>query len=115
MSTTPSLTRAPGPGRRLFALPSTRLAWWAVGLAVGVVALLAFDGALAGAGVPDWGWGARLAVGLSGATGVAAAIVAGVLAVTAFVRGERSVVLIPPVLFGAFWLMFVVGEVVSPH
>ncbi len=115
MSATPSLTRAPGPGRRVFALPSTRLGWWAVGLAGGVVALLVVDGVLAAAGVTDWGWGARLALGLSSAAGVATAISAGVLAVTAVVRGERSIIVLGPLLFGAFWVMFVLGEFLSPH
>ncbi len=116
MSIAPTTTPAPEPRRRrVFALPSTRLGWWAVGLAVGVIALLALDGALAGAGVTDWGWGARLAVGLSSAAAVAAAISAGVIAVTAVVKGERSIVLIGPLLFGAFWVMFVLGEFLSPH
>ena len=116
MSTTPSLARTPRPTRRrVFRLPSTRLGWWAVGLAAGVIALLAVDGALAGAGIVDWGWGARLALGLSSTAGVATAISAGVLAVTAVVKGERSIVLLGPLLFGAFWVMFVLGEFLSPH
>ena len=116
MSVAPAPTRAPGPlQRRVFALPSSRLARWAVGLTVGVVVLLAVDGALVGLGVTDWGWGARLAIGLSGAAGVATAITAGVLAVIAVVKGERSIVLVAPLLFGAFWVMFVLGEFLSPH
>ncbi len=115
MSATPSLTRAPRPGRRVFALPSTRLGWWAVGLAAAVVALLAFDGVLAGAGFTDWGGSARLALGLSSAAGVATAISAGIVAMIAVVKGERSIVLIAPLLFAAFWVMFVLGEFLSPH
>ena len=116
VSIVPATTPAPEPRRRrVLALPSTRLGWWTVGLAVGVIALLALDGALAGAGVTDWGWGARLALGLSSAAGIATAISAGVLAVTAVVKGERSLVLLGPLLFGAFWVMFVLGEFLSPH
>ena len=116
MSVAPAPTRAQGPmRRRVFARPSTRLGWWAAGLAAAVVALLAFLGVLAGAGVPDWGWGARLALGLSGAAGAATAISAGVIAVIAIVKGERSIVLLGPLVFAAFWVMFVLGEFLSPH
>lgn len=119
MSVAPASAHAsPGPRRRrILAFPSTRVGWWAVGLALGVIAVLVIDGALAGAGVPGrgWGWGARLALGLSSAGAVAAAIAAGVLAVTALVKGERSIVLLGPLLFGAFWVLFVLGEFLSPH
>lgn len=45
----------------------------------------------------------------------ASALAAGVLAVVALLRGERSLLLAIPVLLGAFALMFVIGELVSPH
>ncbi len=83
-------------------LPHARLGWWAVGLAAGVVVLLVVLGSLAGVGITESGWGARLALGLSGATGVATAISAGVIAVIAIVKGERSLLLLVPLLFGAF-------------
>ena len=47
--------------------------------------------------------------------GVATAIAAGVLAVTAAVKGERSIVLLAPLLVGAFWVMFVLGEFLFPE
>ncbi len=115
MSVTPSLTQSSGPGRRFLALPHARLGWWAVGLAAGVFALLVILGALAGVGITDWGWGARLAVGISSLAGVATALAAGVIAAVAVVKGERSLVLLVPLLFGAFWVMFVLGEFLSPH
>ncbi len=115
MSVTPSFTQSSGPGRRFLALPHERLGWWAVGLAAGVVVLLPVLGAIAGFGTADWGWGVRLALGLSGTAAVATALAAGVIAVIAIVKGERSLVLLVPLLFGAFWVIFVLGEFLSPH
>jgi hypothetical protein len=71
--------------------------------------------ALAGSGITDRGWGANLALGLSGAAAVATALAAGVIAGIAVVKGERSILLLGPLLFGAFWVMFVLGEFLSPH
>jgi hypothetical protein len=65
--------------------------------------------------ITDPGWGASLALGLSGAVAVATALAAGVIAVIAIVKGERSLLLLGPLLFGAFWVMFVLGEFLSPH
>jgi hypothetical protein len=48
--------------------------------------LLAVLGALVGARITEWGWGARLALGVSGAVAVAIAISAGVIAVIAIVK-----------------------------
>ena len=62
-----------------------------------------------------WGWGARLALGVTGAAAVATALAAGVIAVIAIVKGERSLLLLAPLLFGAFWVIFVLGEFLSPH
>ncbi|MBM2823442.1 MAG: hypothetical protein HW413_2188 [Thermoleophilia bacterium] len=56
--------------------------------------------------ITEWGWGAGLALWLSGAAAVATAIAAGVMAVVAVVKGERSILLLGPLLFGAFWVMF---------
>lgn len=86
-----------------------------MGLAAGVIALFVVLGTLVGAGITEWGWGARLALGLSAAAGVATAIAAGVIAVIAVVKGERSILLLGPLLFAAFWVMFVLGEFLSPH
>lgn len=114
MSVMPSFPQSSGP-RRFLALPHARPGWWAVGLAAGVIALLVVLGSLVGAGITEWGWGARLALGLSGAVAVAIAISAAVIAVIAIVKGERSLLLLGPLLFGAFWVMFVLGEFLSPH
>ena len=65
--------------------------------------------------ITDPGWGASLAPGLSGAVAVATALAAGAVAVVAVVKGERSILLLGPLLFGAFWVMFVLGEFLSPH
>ena len=111
----PGFTQSSGP-RRFLTLPHARLGWWAVGLAAGVVVLLVVLGALAGSGITDWGWGgANLALGLSGAAAVAAAIACGIIALVAAVKNERSILLLAPLLFGAFWVMFVLGEFLSPH
>lgn len=91
---------------------NARLGWWAVGLAAGVVVLLPILGVIGAAVITDPGWGASLALGLSGAVAVATALAAGVVAV---VKGERSILLLGPLLFGAFWVMFVLGEFLSPH
>jgi len=81
-----------------------------------VIALLPRLGAFAAVDVTDRGWAARLALGLAGATAVAPAISAGVIAVIAVVRRrERSILLLAPLLFEAFWVMFVLGEFLSPH
>jgi hypothetical protein len=77
--------------------------------------LLVVDGALVAAGVPDWGWGARLALGLSSLVGVVTAVVAGCMAVWAIVKGERSIVVLGPLLFGALCLVFLLGELLSSH
>ena len=62
------------------------------------------------AGVAEWGWGAQLVLGLSSVTGVVTAVAAGVIAVTALVKGERSIVLLGPLLFGMSCAAFVLGE-----
>ena len=117
MSTARVPMPASGPSwRPVLAWPFTRGGRWAAGLAGVVIVLLPILGALGAAGLTDWGWGARLALGLVGGASVATAISAGVVAVIAVVRSrERSIVLLGPLLFGAFWVMFVIGEFLSPH
>ena len=114
MSVVPGFAESSG-SRRFLALPHARLGWWAVGLAASVVVLLPILGLVGAAVITDAGWGARLALGLSGALAVAIALAAGVIAVIAVVKGERSILLLGPLLFGAFWVMFVLGEFLSPH
>jgi hypothetical protein len=79
---------------------------------MGVLALI---GGLSLAGVPERGWGAQLALGLTGLLAVATAIVAGGIAVRAILHGERSIVLLAPLLFGGVCLIFLVGELLLPH
>jgi len=51
---------------------------------------------------------------LSSAAGVLTAIVAGGIAVTALAQGERSIIVLGPLLFGTVCLLFVAGLVLSP-
>ena len=115
MSTLQAPGRAPGPlWRRVVGPPSTRagrLSAWLVGAVIGV---LAGVGGLVAAGVPELGWGALIALALSSSAGVLAAIVAGGVAVAAVVRGERSIVVLGPLLFGSTCLRFVLGLLLQP-
>jgi len=100
--------------RRVIAAPSTssgRGAAWLAGAAMGV---LAAAGGLVALGVPEWSWATRLGLALVALAALGLALGAGGLAVQAIVRGERSVVVLGPLLFGAFCLVFVVGELVAP-
>jgi hypothetical protein len=76
--------------------------------------VLALDGGLVAAGLPAWGSGATLVLALTALSAVLAGIVVGFLALGAIVEGERSLVLLGPLLFAVISLMFVVGELVSP-
>ncbi len=108
--------RLPGPlWRRVIAGPSTRagrISAWVTGAAMGVLALI---GGLAAADVPDAGWAAQLALGVTGLAAVVAAAVAGGIAIRAIVLGERSVIMLGPLLFGGVSLMFLIGELLVPH
>lgn len=75
--------------------------------------MLALVGGLIAAGAADMGWGVRLALILSSAAGVLAAIVGGGVAVTALARGERSITLLGPLLFGGVCLLLVLGTIGS--
>ena len=114
-----SAHRGPRPTmwRRLFSLPKTRLGWWSVGL-VGaqmlfMVAVLGpIVGAINAAGLPNlagdpWLIGAVLFVALSPAL---AGIVTGVVAM--IWRGERSILVLAPVLLAVFSLL---AEVLVAH
>jgi hypothetical protein len=84
-------------------------------VAAGTLVWLAALIALALLGVPDWGWGARAALGVSGLVAAVAAAGSGVAAVVAIVRGERSLALALPLLLGVFWTTLMVGELLFPH
>jgi hypothetical protein len=101
------LHRIVGPPRT----STGRRAAWLVG---GVIALLAGVGGLVAAGAADLGWAVYLPLVLASAAGVVAAIVAGGMAVTAVARGERSIIVLGPLLFGAVCLVWVVGLVLQP-
>ena len=90
-------------GRRAVLVAAGTLVWFVVLL---VLALL---------GVPDWGWGARAALGATGLVAALAAVSSGVAAVVAIVRGERSIALALPLLLGVFWGMLLVGELRCQH
>ena len=114
MSVAPVSSRASEPlWRRVIASPSTGMGRLAAWLAGGGMLLLALDGGLVAAGVPGWGWAAETALVLASLIGLLAAVAAGTLAVGATVRGERSIVVLGPLLFGAFCVAFLLG-LVSP-
>jgi len=95
--------------RRIIAPPSTRAGRWSAWIIGAVIGLLAGVGGLVAAGAPDLGWGALVALGVFGTAAVAIAIVAGGVAVAAIARGERSIVVAGPFLFGAVCFFWVVG------
>ncbi|HEX4747374.1 MAG TPA: hypothetical protein VFU99_10905 [Gaiellaceae bacterium] len=113
------MTVAPTPsgyhGSRFFAWPASQLGRRAVLVAAATLGWFAVLLALGVLGVPDWGWAARLTLGISGLLAAIAAASSGVAAVIALVRGERSIALVLPLLFGAFWTMLIVGELVFEH
>ncbi len=101
--------------RRIVGPPSTRAGRWSAWLVGGVIGLLAAVGGLVAAGAPDLGWAAFLALVLSSAAGVLIGIVAGIIALTAaLTQGERSIIVLGPLVFGAVCLFFVAGLVVTP-
>jgi len=77
--------------------------------------LLALVGGISTTDVQDRGWAAQLALGLPGFLAVVTAVVAGGIAVRAILHGERSIVLLAPLLFGGVCLVFLVGELFFPH
>jgi hypothetical protein len=74
------------------------------------------NGMLVGAGAYDWSRNVRIAVlGVPGVGMLACSLVAGVLAVLALRKGDRSLVLLWPLLLGAAVVLFLVGEFALPH
>jgi len=100
--------------RRIVGPPTTRAGRWSAWLVGAVIGVLAAVGGLVLAGAPDLGWGALLALALSSLAGVLVAIGAGVVAIAAVFRGERSIVVLGPVLFGSTCFFFVLGLLVQP-
>jgi hypothetical protein len=100
--------------RRIIGPPSTRAGRWSAWIVGAVIGLLAAVGGLVFIGAPDLGWGALVALALSGVAAVMTAIVAGGMALAAFARGERSIIVAGPFLFGAVCLLWVVGLFVAP-
>lgn len=117
MSVSPSPVGAPGPTRsRFLARPSTPTGQRAARLSAGVLGLIVLDAILAAAGAYDWSRPVRAA--LLGVTSLAillGSIAATVITVLALRRGDRSIVLLWPLLIGAVAIMFIVGEFAFPH
>lgn len=96
-------------------MPSTRDGKRATWLGAGILGLFVFDAILAALGASDCGDGARLVLGVSGGLAMLGAIVSLVFAVRALRKGDRSIVLLWPLLLGVVAVMFVVGEFLSPR
>ena len=62
---------------------------------------------------PTWA-GALLVLVLSSAAGVLTGIVAGGVAVAALAKGERSIIVLGPLVFGTVCLVFAVGLFFAP-
>jgi hypothetical protein len=103
--------------RRLLRLPSTRLGRLSLLLLGVAIALMVVPSVAVAAGVSSDSALileiALIAVPLFAS--FATAIAAGVVAVVALFRGERSLLLTVPLLVGAFALMFAIGELTTPH
>jgi len=110
--------QAPHPTmwRRVLSLPKTRLGWYSLGFsgahAVVMVALGIASGVLAATGAPNlagypWLIGVVLFVALSTAL---AGIATGLVAVIR--RGERSILVLAPILLV---VLFLLAEVLLPH
>lgn len=115
MSSVPATESAGEPlWRRIIGPPSTRAGRWSAWLVGGVIGVLAAVGGLVAAGAPGLGWGALLALGLSAGIAVVGAIGAGIVAAASVATGERSIVVLGPLLFGSVCFLFVVGLVLQP-
>ncbi|HSG13504.1 MAG TPA: hypothetical protein VLA22_06525 [Gaiellaceae bacterium] len=104
------------PRHRFLTWPSTRDGRRAGWLSLGAVGLILLEGLLVLAGLYDWPQGVRFAVGLvMNVPVLLGAILAAVYTVLALRKGDRSIVLLWPLLLGAFAAMFVVAEFAIPH
>jgi len=107
---------------RFHLLPTTRLGWWAVRLAVAFAALFVVGMSLAGAGQKIGGEGVfdnlwlTVPLAVVGMTALLAGVLAGVTAAFAIVRrGERSVLVFLPLIPALLVALFVLGEITTPH
>lgn len=100
--------------RRIIGPPTTRAGRWSAWIVGGVIGVLAAVGGLVYAGVPDLGAPAVVALVLSSSASVLAAIAAGAMALAAVVRGERSIVVLGPLLMGSTFLVWAVGLFIQP-
>lgn len=103
--------------RRILGAPSTRLGWWAVGLAVGffiffgLFQMLVASGQRGGESFFSNSW-----LALSILTAAGAALAGGVTAVIAIIwKGERSFSSFFALLLGLFVAFFIFGEIAFPH
>ena len=104
--------------------PRLRKTWWAMGLGLATFLELPLLGALGIIIQPliD-GPGGSIIAGIFGVGSIifilSFSISALVFSLKAYKKGERSWVLwvgfVPAILINLFWLIFLVGEVVSPH
>jgi hypothetical protein len=111
-----TITPAGAPRHRFLTWPSTRDGRRAGWLSFAVLALIVLEGLLVAAGMYDWSRGVRIALGFVTSVPIMlGSILAAVYTVLALRKGDRSIVLLWPLLLGAFTLMFVVGEFAFPH
>jgi peptidoglycan/LPS O-acetylase OafA/YrhL len=104
------------PSHRFLTWPSTRDGRRAGWLSLAVLGLIALEGLLGWAGMYDWSQGVRIALGFVTSVPIMlGSILAAVYTVLALGKGDRSIVLLWPLLLGAFAAMFVVGECAFPH
>lgn len=96
--------------------PSTHDGKRAGWLSLAPVGLMTVTGPLAAAGAYDWSRNIRFVVlGVPAVGMLLCSLVAGVFAVLALRKGDRSLVLLWPLLLGVSVVLFVVGEFAFPH
>ncbi len=101
---------------RILTWPSTRDGRRAGWLSLAPVVLTTVTGMLAAAGAYDWSRSVRIVVlGIPTVGMLVCSLVASVLAVLALREGDRSLVLLWPLLLGAAVVLFLVGEFAFPH
>jgi hypothetical protein len=115
MSVTPTPAREPMP-HHFLAWPSTHDGKLAAWLSVVPPGLSMVIGLIGAAGAYDWSRTVRIGVLLIPTLGMLlCSLVAGVLAVLALRKGDRSVVLLWPLLLGVSVVLLVVGEFAVRH
>lgn len=105
--------------------PKTKIAWWGMGLGLGTFVLGPFLTGIFTAVIrpaldkaTSENTGAAVGINL-GFVSLILSVVALVVNIRAFKKGERSWVMwagfIPAMLSGAFWTFMIIGEFVVPH